>query len=193
KKKEPIATPFLENPPIAQGDGKALKLMGAPGQAAEAKLHQVAFTGGDTTQEKIEALGQLYDNAIADPNRKSIFRSRMEAIAKIDPKLFDDMTQIGKDIAANKSPQDIGKEIATALQGSFDRQSAKSKGGLDLTTDSFMTVMGGLSGLMIARHTTGQATVDMVNAAEQELSRVNRRTGIAAENGAPMEIHPVRW
>lgn len=193
KKAPEQASTVFEPPPRSQADNSVIDAMTKGGSTA---LHEVQIAGtqdvGKGKADPIEGLGKLYDNAISDPTRRETFRSRMAKIEQYDPQLFKEMTAIGDDIAANKPPTEIGQKLAKALQGTFDRNSTNGQQ-LDLTSDEFMTVMGGLSGLMLARNTRGQETVDMVKAAEAELSRVNRRTGIAAANGAVMEIHPVRW
>lgn len=189
---EQQSSQLLEPPPPSQADNSAINAMTKGGTT---ELHEVQIAGTQdaslSSQNAIENLGELYDDAIADPVRRDTFRARMGIIEQYDPQLFKDMTAIGNDIAAEKSPAEIGQKLAKALQGTFDCQSVN--GQLDVAGNEFMTVLGGLSGLMLARNTKGQDTVDMIKAAEAELSRVNRRTGVAAANGAIMEIHPVRW
>jgi|AGTN01.1.fsa_nt_gi hypothetical protein len=190
KKLPDQASAVLEPTAPTRGDNAAIDAMTKGGNT---QMHEVQIADlGKAPADSIADLGKLDDNAIADPVRRETFRARMGKIEQYDPHLFKKMTAIGDDIAANRPPTEIGQKLAKALQGTFDRNSQNGQQ-VDVTSDQFMTVLGGLSGLMLARNTRGQETVDMVKAAEAELSRVNRRTGVDSANGAVMELHPVRW
>jgi hypothetical protein len=172
----------MQAPQSKAGDPKIIAKMTQQADACSGILPPAELVA----DEKL--LQGLYAKAIPDPNRQDIFSGRMKFIENYDPELFKKMVEIGQNIDANKPADQIGKQIAEALQGTVERHSDGSTPE-DFTSPEFLKIMGGLSGLMLAERPTNNA---MIDAAEQQLSKGNNK-GIDPANGALMQLHAIRW
>ncbi|MBS1998759.1 MAG: hypothetical protein JSS86_20685, partial [Cyanobacteria bacterium SZAS LIN-2] len=158
---------------------------------------------GRTAGDSMKHAQAMYDKAIPSPDRQKMFHDRMQAIRNFDGQTYSDMLKIADKIGANPplSPKDAGTELAVALQHTIER--ARQKGqAVDLGSDNMTTVLGGMSGLMLAERGTfapgkaEAATREMVDAAEAQLALDKKPQGVMSMDKSgpiPMRIHGVMW
>jgi len=167
-------------------------------------LH-IADAGGQANDNAkvMKGMQQVFDKAISDPERQSIFHDRLEAIQKFDPKTFEDMARIASKIGGNPplSAAEAGTELATAMQETIKRHSGPGKPA-DLGSNEMVAVFGGMNGLMLTERGTfdpsnkAASTAEMVDKAEAQLRTQAGPDGImkfGKQPDVPVNLHGVTW
>lgn len=140
---------------------------------------KVPATKQERMQEFIDGVGRvnkLYHDTTQSDERVGRFQTRMGDVYNFDHSTFKELARLGEAITGKPpaSPEAVGKGLAQVFKNTLDRHQG---GNIDYQDPEWVSLMGAMSGMMLATQSTfdppkdAAQTAKMVDALEAEFQR----------------------